>query len=183
MSDTMTVPLAVAGKDLVPVLVWTTADQALWLQEHISRLMIQQAAAVVDGGTYRPPHANTYGPKDAWELPAWTGTEEDAAAWIIDVLGPRQRRVLAAILAAGPDGIWTGELRRRAGYEESVSLSGVFKAIGGRFRSTGFRPVWNGGEKDSQKGQRLRVLEQNAGLLFRRVMKTRHPELAAEFGM
>ena len=33
-------------------------------------------------------------------------------------------------------------------------MSCVFKAIGGRFRSVGLRPIWNGGEKDSQKGQR-----------------------------
>lgn len=86
----------------------------------------------------------------------------------------QQRRVLAHLVAAGPEGVWTGELRRRAGYDDSTSMSGVFKAIGGRFRSTGLRPVWNGGEKDPQKGRCLRVFDDNARALFLSVIKARH---------
>lgn len=81
------------------------------------------------------------------------------------------------------DGIWTGELRRVSGYDDSTSMSGVFKALGGRFRATGHRPVWNGGPKDSQKGQLLSVLEDAAGDLFTKVIKENYPDLAAEAGI
>lgn len=180
----ITLPVRAAGNDPVPLVVWTTAEQVLRLQAQVSQLLAEQeSVASSQGGAYAPPHSNTYGPKDAWSLPAWTGSEEDAAAWIVGVLGSNQCRVLAHLVAAGPEGVWTGELRRRAGYDDSTSMSGVFKAIGGRFRSTGFRPVWNGGEKDPQKGQRLRVFDDNARALFLKVIKARHPGLAKEYGI
>lgn len=180
----ITLPIGVSGTDPVPLVVWTTAEQVVRLQAQVAQLLAEQeSAASSQGGAYAPPHSNTFGPKDAWSLPAWTGSEEDAAAWIVDVLGSNQRRVLAHLVSAGPEGVWTGELRRRAGYDDSTSMSGVFKAIGGRFRSTGLRPVWNGGEKDPQKGQRLRVFDDNARALFLKVVKARHPDLAKEYGI
>ena len=180
----VTLPIGASGNDRVPLVVWTTAEQVLRLQAQFAQwLAEQESVSSSQGGAYTPPHSNTFGPKDAWTLPAWTGSEEDVAAWIVGVLGSNQRRVLAHLVAAGPEGVWTGELRRRAGYDDSTSMSGVFKAIGGRFRSTGLRPVWNGGEKDPQKGQRLRVFDDNARALFLSVIKARHPDLANEYGI
>jgi hypothetical protein len=93
------------------------------------------------------------------------------------------RRGVAHLIAAGAQGVWTGDLRRSAGYDDATTMSGVFKAIGGRFRATGHRPVWNGGPKDSQKGQLLTVADETARELFPNVLKTKHPELAEECGI
>jgi len=187
-NTTLAVPLTPAAGDVVPLVNYVEAKDALKVQAAISRLLLELSgtgsgtASGIDG-IYKPPFSNTYGPKDAWDLPAWHGDEEAAAAWILGVIGPNQRRVLVRLIAGGPDGVWTGELRRMSGYDESTSMSGVFKALGGRFRSTGLRPVWNGGEKDSQKGQRLRVLDDKARALFADVIKHRYSELAEEFGL
>ena len=182
--SSISLPVGPSGNDLVPVLVWTRADRVLWLQAQVAQLLADTPhRGAGHAGAYSPPHSNTFGGKDAWALPAWAGDEQDAAAWILDVLQGSQRRILVHLVAAGPEGVWTTELRRRAGYDETTSMSGVFKAIGGRFRSTGLRPVWNGGEKDSQKGQRLRVLDDNARALFSAIIAERHPDLAAEYGI
>lgn len=181
-STTIGLPIAPSGADLVPLVIWVVAQDVLRMQEGINQLLGRKTSTVVDG-RYKPPFSNTHGPKNAWDLPAWNGDEEAPAAWIIDAIGTNQRRVLAHLIAAGTDGVWTGDLRRTAGYGDSTSMSGVFKAIGGRFRSTGLCPVWNGGEKDSQKGQLLSVRNEKAGALFAGIIKQTYRELAAEFGI
>lgn len=180
MTTTINLPIAPSIGDLVPLVTWVLAQDVLRVQGGINQLLVRQPSVDVDG-QYKPPFSNTYGPKNAWDLPAWNGDEEAPAAWILKAVGTNQRRVLAHLIAGGIDGVWTGELRRTAGYDDSTSMSGVFKAIGGRFRSTGLRPVWNGGEKDSQKGQRLSVQNEKAGALFARIIKKEYPELAEEF--
>ena len=60
-------------------------------------------------------------------------------------------------------------------------MSGVFKAIGGRFRSVGLKPLWNGGAKDVEKGQKLSVLDDNARQLFANLITIQYPDLADEF--
>jgi hypothetical protein len=180
--DNTAVAVAPAGADqLVPLVTWVPAGRALHIQAEIAELLARPA---LDGGNeYRPPYSNTHGPKDAWDLPRWTADEEPAAGWILGVLGPNKRRVIAHLIAAGTTGIWTGELRRAAGYDDATTMSGVFKAIGGRFRATGFRPLWNGGPKDSQKGQLLTVLDDTAHKLFTKVLKANYPDLAKEVGI
>lgn len=178
----LSIPLSSGGGEIVLLLTFVPARDALKVQAAISQLLRRDRDAEARG-VYKPPFNGTHGPKDAWELPAWNGDDDEAAAWILGVIGPNQRNVLVRLVAGGIEGVWTGELRRMSGYEESASIGGVFKALSGRFRSTGFRPVWDGGEKDSQKGQRLRVLEENAHTLFVRVIKQTYPALAAEVGI
>lgn len=181
-ATTLGLPISPSGADPVPVVTWVPARDVLRVQEGINQLLGRKTST--DGsGRYKPPFSNTSGPKNAWELPAWNGDEEAPAAWILEAVGPNQRRVLAQLIAGGTEGVWTGSLRRTAGYDDSASMSGVFKAIGGRFRSTGLRPLWNGGEKDSQKGQRLNVRNEKAGALFAGIIKEKYPELAEEFGI
>lgn len=76
----------------------------------------------------------------------------------------------------GRHGVWTGQLRQTAGSDESKSMSGVFKAIGGRFRSVGLKPLWNGGAKDFDKGQKLSGLNDDARLLFADLIRSHYPE-------
>jgi hypothetical protein len=195
-ANTFEVPVNPAPGDLVPLLFWARADRTDSLQAQVHRLINGESVlpegppvrpAPPDGAPaepWRPPHSSTYGGKDAWRLPEWTNPEDrPAAAWIFDVLGPNQRRVLAQLLAAGPDGVWTTELRLTCGYEEVKSMSGVFKAIGGRFRSVGRKPLWRGGPKDAQRGQRLSVPDGPAAILFQSVIAERYPQVAAEFGL
>lgn len=182
MTDRLHLPVALSGDDPVPLLFYVPARDVLEKQAAIQQLLTAHPAEPGDG-PYKPPFPNTHGPKDAWDLRRWTGTEQNAAEWIVGVVGTKQRRVLINLVAAGPDGVWTGELRHNAGYDGDTSMSGVFKAIGGRFRSVGLRPVWNGGEKDSQRGQRLSVPDGPARVLFAEVIKVKYPELAAEFGI
>lgn len=176
------VPLTPAsGDQLVPLVTWVRAADALLVQEKIARLLVPVEAAT--GADYQPPYSNTFGPKDAWELPRWAADEKSAATWILGDLGSNQRKVVAYLIAAGAAGTWTGNLRRSAGYDDATGLSGVFKAISGRFRATGHRPVWNGGPKDSQKGQLLTVGDETARTLFADVLKANHPETATECGL
>lgn len=176
------VPVAAAsGDDLIPLVNWVKASEAPYIQAQIANLLSEPA--VGDGSAYRPPYSNTYGPSNAWDLPKWKPGEEAAAAWILSVLGDNQRKVVGRLVAAGTEGVWTGELRRIAGYDDSTSMSGVFKAIGGRFRATGHRPVWNGGTKAPQKGQKLTVLEETARALFTSVITSSYPDVAQEFGI
>jgi hypothetical protein len=182
---TASLNLAVApsGGDLVPLLIWARADQVLAIQDRLAQLLVAQSGGSGNGGAYKPPFSNTYGPKDAWDLPAWEGDEQDAASWILRVVGDNQRRVLTHLISAGRYGVWTGELRQTAGYDDSKSMSGVFKAIGGRFRSVGLKPLWNGGAKDPDKGQKLSVFNENVRLLFADLIRSHYPELAAEFSI
>ncbi|MDQ1677141.1 MAG: putative restriction endonuclease [Actinomycetota bacterium] len=182
MSDHTAVRIAPASADqLIPLVTWVRVDRAPFIQAQIAQLLTEPAA---DGGReYKPPYSNTYGPKDAWDLPRWAAEEQPAASWVLGDLGPNQKRVIAHLVAAGSDGVWTGELRRSAGYEDATTMSGVFKAISGRFRATGHRPVWNGGPKDSQKGQLLNVGDETARQLFAKVLKANHPDLAQEYGI
>ena len=171
------------GSDPVPVLFWVRADQVLEAQAHLTQFLVGHAGKNAPGDAYRPPFSNTHGPKDAWQLPAWTGDEREAATWILHAVGDNQRRVLAHLVSAGRSGVWTSDLRDSAGLDTSKSMSGVFKAIGGRFRSVGLRPLWNGGPKDPEKGQKLNVGDQKVGLLFANLLKSHYSDLAAEFGI
>jgi hypothetical protein len=182
---TASVDLAIAPRssDLVPLLVWAPANKVLAIQDQIAALLATQFSGERHGGAYEPPFSSTHGPKNAWQLPAWEGDEEDAAKWILRVVSDNQRRVLAHLVGAGTHGVWTADLRHTAGYDASTSMSGVFKAIGGRFRSVGLRPLWNGGPKDPEKGQKLNVGDDNVQLLFARLIRSHYPDLAAEFNM
>ena len=55
------------------------------------------------------------------------GNEHDAAKWILRAVSDNQRRVLAYLVSAGRDGVWTAELHHTAGYDAVTSMSGVFK--------------------------------------------------------
>lgn len=184
MSTTGTVqaPFTPGADDLVPILFYVKGYQVLDAQAAVQQFLVGHPAQPTDK-PYKPPFSNTFGPKNAWELPKWTGQEQDAAEWITGVVGANQRKVLANLVAAGAGGVWTGELRHNSGYDGATSMSGVFKAIGGRFRSVGLRPIWNGGDKESQKGQRLTVPDGPARQLFAAVLKAKFPELAEEFGI
>lgn len=167
--------------DPVPLLFWVPANKVLATQAQVAELLGTQSGGIRDRSPYKPPFSNTHGPRDAWQLPPWEGDEQDAAEWILRVVTDNQRRVLAHLISAGHAGVWTMELRHTAGYEPVSSMSGVFKAIGGRFRSVGLRPLWNGGPKDPEKGQKLRVLDEKVKHLFANAIKNRYPDLAAEF--
>ena len=56
----------------------------------------------------------------------WKIDEEPAARWILGVLGNNQRRAVARIVAGGTEGVWTGELRQVAGYDDSTGMAGIF---------------------------------------------------------
>jgi hypothetical protein len=170
-----------SGEELVPLVHWVRADRASSIQAQIAHLLAEQGGK--DSATYSPPYANTYGPKYAWDLAEWRLGEEPAAAWILSVLSTSQRRIVARLVASGSEGVWTSELRRVAGYDHAKGLSGVFKAIGGRFRATGHRPVWNGGVKGGEKGQLLAVLDENARTVFATVLKANFSDLAEEFAI
>jgi len=176
-------PIAPSGSDPVPLVFWVPADSALAMQAQLAQLLMAQPGSSSGGGAYNPPFSNTHGPKDAWQLPPWKGDERDAAKWILDSVADNQRRVLAYIVSAGTDGVWTIDLRQRAGYDSSKSMSGVFKAIGGRFRRVGLRPLWNGGPKEPHKGQLLNVRDDNAQRLFASLLRSHYPELATEFNI
>jgi hypothetical protein len=177
-------PIVAGADDLVGVTTWVRGRLVPSFQEGAFRLLQELSGSVRESeGDYSPPFPNTHGPKDAWELPRWEAQDLDPARWILQNLGPKQRRIIAGILAAGVDGIWTGDLRRFSGYDDAISMSGVYKAIGGRFRRVGRRPVWNGGEKESQKGQRLNVADPTAMHLFRELLLQDYPELAEEAGI
>lgn len=177
-----TIDLATStGDEVVPVVTWVKASEATYWQGQFAQQVASSIASDTDG--YRPPHSSTHGPKDAWELARWQHGEERAAAWIVRDLGPNQRRILARLVAAGAEGVWTGELRRAGTYDDGTSMSGVFKAIGGRFRATGHRPIWNGGAKDSQRGQKLTVQDGIAREVFASVIRDAYSDLAVEFGV
>jgi hypothetical protein len=179
----VSIDLATAPRDSdpVPLLFWVPADKVLATQAQVAELLRAQSGGIGDGGAYKPPFSNTHGPRDAWQLPPWEGNEQDAATWILRVVTDNQRRVLAHLISAGQSGVWTAELRHTAGYEPGSSMSGVFKAIGGRFRSVGLRPLWNGGPKDSEKGQKLHVGDENVKRLFANLIMNCYADLAAEF--
>lgn len=181
-STAPTVPIVPAnGDQLVPLVTWVKAKDAPVIQAQIAQLLVRPEAR--SGDDYKPPHSSTFGPKDAWELLRWEADETSAATWILSNLGSNQRRVIALLIAKGAAGVWTGDLRRLAGYDDATTMSGVFKAISGRFRATGHRPVWNGGPKDSQRGQQLTVADDTARKLFAAALKTNHPETAEQCGV
>jgi hypothetical protein len=183
-STPKTGPVPVAGGDLVAVSLIMPARHAPAFQMGALQLLVELNGGAPDPDTYRPPYSNTYGPKDAWALPAWQDpADEPAARWILGELGPKQRKVIALVLAAGPDGIWTNDLRHASGYGDAAGMSGVFKAIGGRFRRCGRRPVWNGGEKQPGKGQLLSAQDPVALAVFVRALLAEHPGLAGEVGL
>lgn len=178
------VPVAPVGDDLVPLLVWVPARRAPRIQAQVHQLVAADERPHDPQAPYQPPHSNTFGPTNAWDLPEWEApADAPAADWLARSLGPAQFRVLAHLISAGPTGVWTGELRRTAGYDPATSMSGVFKAIGGRFRNVGRKPAWRGGEKESQKGQCLRVPDGPARDLLRAALRDNNPSVAAEFGL
>ncbi|MCU1486192.1 MAG: hypothetical protein JWN67_2938 [Actinomycetia bacterium] len=184
MSEAVSVgPVAAGGDDLVALVTWVPAKHALEAQNAFQRLVSSLGATSKAGG-YIPPHSNTYGGDNAWSLPEMTFPEDvPPVRWILSVLGSAQRRIVAGLVAAGPAGIWTGELRHLAGYDDAVGMAGVYKAIAGRFRRTGRQPVWLGGEKDSQKGQLLTVPDGDARAMFTTAFVEDYPDIAAEFGL
>lgn len=132
---------------------------------------------------YRPPFKSTDGERDAWDAPEWSDPADEAAArWLVNDLPENQRRVLARLVAGGPDGITTGAVLAFGGYGPDTSASPVFKAIGGRFRRVGRKPVWRGGGQ-TDAGQNLPVPHGPVRDLFVRVLKGDHPDIAREVGL
>ncbi len=174
-------PLVASGDDLVAVTIWVKASEAQAFQIQAHELHRAMNAFSATPGTYTPPFPSTHGPTNAWELPAWQLADAAAAIWILGDLGKNQRRIIAHLVAAGPEGVWTGELRRSSNYDDSTGIGGVMKAITGRFRRTDRRPLWSGGEKDSQKGQRLPVKDETARSVFAQALKDNYRDLAANF--
>lgn len=138
------------------------------------------------GGTsdiYVPPFKSTDGGKDAWDAAEWTNpADEPAARWLLGDLPENQRRIVARLVAAGPDGVSTSAVLAFGGYGPETSASPVFKALGGRFRRVGRKPVWRGGEQ-TDAGQILPVPNGSPRELFVHVIKTDYPELASELGL
>jgi hypothetical protein len=172
-----------SGDEYVPILSWVLAKQAPKAQLAIAEALAHLGAPTV-AGSYKPPFPQNYGPENAWELPKMEKPDQEpAVSWILNVLGKSQRKLVALLVAAGPDGVWSGDLRHMAGYDEATGMSGVYRAIAGRFRRTGHRPVWNGGEKDSQNGQLLSVPDGDAREMFMTAIANEFPDLAAEVGI
>jgi hypothetical protein len=165
------------------VITWLPVEDAPIFQRRVSELIEAIRLERVGATRYVPPYDRSNGPQDAWELPGWMDDDGPVARWLLSDLGPNQRRILVSIVAAGREGVWTGDLKRAAGYDDSTSNSGIFKAIGGRFRRVGRRPIWNGGEKDTRRGQRLTAKDDIARELFRTIIRDEYPELAAEAGL
>jgi len=133
--------------------------------------------------SYAPPFKSTDGDKDAWKVPEWANPDDlPAARWLLSDLPTNQRRVLARLIAAGEPGTTTGTALGFAGYSTETSAAPVFKAIGGRFRRVGLMPLWRGGDQTAT-GQTLPVPDGPARDLFVEVLRTEHPELAAELGL
>ena len=107
--------------------------------------------------------------------------QQDGGRWILRNVGDSRRCIIAHLVSTGTEGVWTSQLRQTIGYDDSKSMSDVFKAIVGRFRSVGLRPLWNGGPKDHEKGQKLSVNDNTVRLLFATLIKSDYPDLAKEF--
>lgn len=156
---------------LVRVTFYLPASSVPSFQQRAAEWMVEvPAAGDAGGGGYVPPFRRNYGPKNPWDLPAWTSDDLDAAAWLVADLSERQREVVAQLIAAGDAGCWTVDLRRIASYGESARMNGVFKALAGRCRACGRRPFWNGGPKNPGMGQKLSVSGGATIELFRAVL-------------
>lgn len=167
--------------DTVAVVIWTKARLARALQREAMALLTRLEMVAAPGEPYAPPHPNNYGGRDAWQLPTWSDPEHwPAARWIVTDFAAPHRRILARLLAGGE--VATGELRRVGGYDERFKVGPIFKAIAGRFRSIGLRPIWVGGER-TPDGMLLSIPEGPGRDLFIRAFVTDWPELAAEFGL
>jgi len=127
-----------------------------------------------------PPFKSNDGDRDAWAAPAWGETDSAAARWLLDDLPPNQRRVVARLAAAGTTGVTTSELLAAGKYDPGTSASPVFKAISGRFRRVGRKPLWRGGEQ-TETGQLLSVPDGTARHLFVSILLDEYSDLAAEF--
>lgn len=115
---------------------------------------------------YEPAFPRNYGPKNAWDLPAWTSSDLVAARWVVRDLTPKQRIIAAELVAAGPTGRWTKALMETAEYPAGKQPSGVFRALSGRCRACGRRPFWNGGPKHPASGQLISVTAGTTAELF-----------------
>ncbi len=176
--------LSLVEGPVVPVLLYVPTEQVLEVQAKLPGFLATIGATTASTGGYEPPYPATHGGHDAWTLQPWALGDEAAACWILSVLGEGQRRILAALLGAGTKGFWTSELRNIGGYSDDTRMSGPFKAIAGRFRRTGRRPLWNGNKvKDPMKGQLLWVGDETARMLFAVALVSDWPDVAAEFAV
>lgn len=179
------VPFASSGDSLVPLVHYIPVDKIGMVQERLPQMLAELlgAASSADADDYTPPFNANHGPKDAWALPGWSESDAPAAAWILSRLIDPQRRIIVHLVAAGTEGVWTAHLHKSAGYAVNVRMSGPFKAIAGRCRSAGLRPLWNGGVKAPGKGQLLTIGDPLVRSIFAAAIKEHHPALAAEFGI
>ena len=168
--------------DIVMVPFYCQARYAPELQQAGAELL-RRLASKEGGSQFVPPYKSTDGEKDPWAAIEWSNPEdEDAARWLMNDLPDNQRRILVRLIAAGADGITTSAVLAFGGYGPETSASPVFKAIGGRFRRVGRRPVWRGGEQTSS-GQVLPVPEGPVRDLFVSVLISDHHDLAVEVGL
>jgi hypothetical protein len=163
--------------DIVGVVVWLEARQAPSFQRAALRWLdaLQSTPDGPDGDNqaFAPPFTSDYGPEDAWDLPDWRPQEDlPALKWLLSDLRDGQRRMVEAFVAAGQDGITSEELRVAGGYTSVAGLPGALKAIVGRFRSVGRRPVWDWTDKPTPNGKPYWVKEGPVRSFFRRALST-----------
>ena len=89
---------------------------------------------------------------------------------------------MAQLVAAGPDGVTTSEVLTASGYGPDTSASPVFKAISGRLRRVGGKPLWRGGEQ-TETGQLLSVPNGAPRELFVSILQSDYADLATESGI
>lgn len=170
-------------QDLIELRLVVPAHLASGVQATILRYLDNAGDSNGTAG-YIPPFASSSGPKNAWDLPDWSDTDEDRAAmqWLVEDLSEDQIAVLHAIL--NEPGTPTSLLLSAAGYPEGTAASPVFRAIGSRFRRVGRKPLWVGGDK-TDRGQALGATSnQTAIRLFRDAVTKRAsgttPEITEE---
>src|SRR4051794_6324417 len=113
---------AASAGEYVPIVSWVPAQHATEAQQAIAEALVN-LGAVADEGIYKPPFPQNHGPENAWELPKMVKPDaEPAVAWILSVLGKSQRKLMALLVEAGPEGVWSGELRHMAGYDDATGM-------------------------------------------------------------
>lgn len=180
-TDTTTDLLAPDPDDIVVVPVYCQARHAAAVQRHAVDFLATLTHSPESG--YQPPFKSSDGPENPWDLPPWNDpTDEPAGRWILGVVSDAHRHILGDLLAAGDEGVTVGTLLVAAGYSPGTSGAGVFKAIAGRFRRVGRRPVWDGAENTEDR-MRLFIPESEGRDLFTRVLRDDHPDIAAAVGL
>ena len=121
----------VDAESLVQLSMVLPARLAPTAQELVLRLL---AASDEVGAPWVPSPDMHSAVPDAWDMPAWSDTDDDRRrmAWLVGDLDPKHIDVLSRIHIE--PGTPTNELLASAGYDPGVKASGVFRAISNRFR-------------------------------------------------